>query len=640
MGFGGRSGFGGRRGFGGGRRGIGGGRRGIGRRGFGRRGFAGRRGFGRRPMFGRRRFRARVFGRRRYYGGRLYYGRRYRRRRLFWRRRYRPGMVVVGGGYNYGGDMYDDDVLIPRSSGGFENLGEQPTDDIMKGVVHLTASCYDVCPSQLNFTFSKKMYPPQMQGRLSSSDWDDIHREFNSVLQDYHVDYDGLQAATFSSCCWCLLFLFFILPYLCMACAFSSKKKEIREAETARENALDVKVDEMNEKYKAKGVVFGAGDNALYVEIKMLKRYNIQCPPGAAYPQMVTTRITFADGKKENVVVPVPKGVLPGQTFQAQYTPGSSSMVVIGCPMTFQADLPEQPSTGEKAVIYTPTGQPVELSIPAGTSGKINYELIYDANGVPVARAIAGAPDMNQKIQAMAFDKIAEFGEADFKTANYHPEDAEELVDPSHLGKVQVVCPPGVYAGSLIQVKIPSGQTLQAAVPIGVSPGMKFEVQIPPPAGSPNMDEAALKSGIFLKDAMEMDWATATAPPAPRNIAPPSGGAAGMTLDVMIPAGCFAGAQFNATGPSGQTFTVTVPPGMQPGQSVRVTVPGPAPAAVMAAPQGFAPQTSTEAVMMAPQAYAPQPQIQNPAMMNAQPQGYAIPVAPTTGLPTTQQQLK
>ena len=140
---------------------------------------------------------------------------------------------------------------------------------------------------------------------------------------------------------------------------------------------------------------------------KMLKQYNIECPPGAAYPNMVTTWITFADGKTENVVVPVPKGVLPSQTFQAQYTPGSSSMVVIGFLMAFQADLHEKPLRGEKAVMYTPMGQPAKLSIPAGSSGNMNYELVYDANSDPMARAIAGASDMNQKVQVIAFDKIA-----------------------------------------------------------------------------------------------------------------------------------------------------------------------------------------------------------------------------------------
>ena len=78
-----------------------------------------------------------------------------------------------------------------------------------------------------------------------------------------------------------------------------------------------------------------------------------------------------------------------------------------------------------------------------------------------MARAIAGATDMNQKIWAIAFDKITEFGEADFKTANYHSENVEERVDQSRLGKVQATCPPGIYTGLLIQVKIPNGQILQ-----------------------------------------------------------------------------------------------------------------------------------------------------------------------------------
>ena len=121
---------------------------------------------------------------------------------------------------------------------------------------------------------------------------------------------------------------------------YSSKKREIRQREGARENALSVKVDEMNLKYKSKGIVMEAGDNACWVEVKMMKRYQIVCPPSAAYPNMVTTRIRLANGTTANVTVPVPKNCLPGQTFQAMYTPGESTMVLINQPMFFQAEVP------------------------------------------------------------------------------------------------------------------------------------------------------------------------------------------------------------------------------------------------------------------------------------------------------------
>ena len=80
---------------------------------------------------------------------------------------------------------------------------------------------------------------------------------------------------------------------------------ELHNGVGARENALSVKVDEMNLKYKSKGIVMEAGDNACWIEVKMMKRYQIVCPPSAAYPNMVTTRIRLANGTTANVTVPV-----------------------------------------------------------------------------------------------------------------------------------------------------------------------------------------------------------------------------------------------------------------------------------------------------------------------------------------------
>jgi hypothetical protein len=45
--------------------------------------------------------------------------------------------------------------------------------------------------------------------------------------------------------------------------------------------------------------------------------------------------------------------------------------------------------------------------------------------------------------------------------------------------KMQVTLPPGVVAGQVIQLKAPSGQTVQVAVPQGVPPGGQFLVSVP-----------------------------------------------------------------------------------------------------------------------------------------------------------------
>jgi hypothetical protein len=44
---------------------------------------------------------------------------------------------------------------------------------------------------------------------------------------------------------------------------------------------------------------------------------------------------------------------------------------------------------------------------------------------------------------------------------------------------VQVTCPPGAVAGSMVSVNTPSGLQMQAQVPEGVEAGMPFQVQVP-----------------------------------------------------------------------------------------------------------------------------------------------------------------
>jgi len=480
----------------------------------------------------------------------------------------------------YGGVGFDDDILLPNSSGRFSNIGAPPVDG--NGIVHIRSSAFTTNgPSGLNFNFEAKALPQSLAGRLTTTEWADVQKEFNQVLIDYPVDYAGLAAATLSDCMWCLLCLLFLVPYLILSCQYNNKKTEVRRAEQARENALDVKVDEMNVKYKGRGIIFDAGDNALWVEIKMIKRYNITCPPGAAWPKMVTTRIKLSSGSTINVIVPVPRGVVPGQVFQAQWTPGESSMVIVGQQMAFQAEVPptaERDPNGT-VCIYTPSGQPCDLTLPVGATpgSKVTYELTYDSAGVPHA-SIVSAPTAQQLEQAKAFDKIADFGdEEELATANYHPEGAEMLYENNaNASKVKVVCPANSFPGSTIQITAPSGQMLQATVPAGIFPGQEFLVAVPAAMGSsaPPLDPAALKSGLFLKDATEISW-NPSAPPAPSNTSstiPPAGAGGTTTLNVTVPAGVSPGGSFLVNTPNGGQVQVTCPPGVAPGQTIQIQV--------------------------------------------------------------------
>ena len=118
---------------------------------------------------------------------------------------------------------------------------------------------------------------------------------------------------------------------------------------------------------------------------------------------------------------------------------------------------------------------------------------------------------------------------------------------------MRVVCPAGSYPGSQIAITTPSGQRLQTTVPVGVSPGMQFVVNVPPPTGSaPALDANALRSGLFLKDAQEIGWGQQQMPQQmPQQ----------QQMNVVIPAGVVAGGQFLINTPSGQQMTVTAPPG-------------------------------------------------------------------------------
>jgi len=101
-----------------------------------------------------------------------------------------------------------------------------------------------------------------------------------------------------------------------------------------------------------------------------------------------------------------------------------------------------------------------------------------------------------------------------------------------------VLVPPGVTAGSTLQVQGPNG-LFQVVVPEGVAPGQGFAVQVPPPA-----------------------------------VAAP----AAQTMTVPVPPGVLAGTMLQVQGPNGP-FQVAVPEGVAPGQSFTVQVPPPVEAA-------------------------------------------------------------
>mmetsp|Transcript_40716 Transcript_40716/g.117867 ORF Transcript_40716/g.117867 Transcript_40716/m.117867 type:complete len:505 (-) Transcript_40716:135-1649(-) len=53
----------------------------------------------------------------------------------------------------------------------------------------------------------------------------------------------------------------------------------------------------------------------------------------------------------------------------------------------------------------------------------------------------------------------------------------EGKVDPSEKAECMVVCPAGATPGTLLQLKVPSGATIQVTVPPGISPGQQFKIQ-------------------------------------------------------------------------------------------------------------------------------------------------------------------
>lgn len=102
---------------------------------------------------------------------------------------------------------------------------------------------------------------------------------------------------------------------------------------------------------------------------------------------------------------------------------------------------------------------------------------------------------------------------------------------PAAQGNViQVVCPPGVVPGQMMQVATPNGN-IQCAVPANIQPGQQFSIQVPPPAQAP----------------------------------------AASMLTVTCPLGAAAGHNIQVQGPGG-LINVTVPPGVQSGGQFQVRV--------------------------------------------------------------------
>lgn len=104
---------------------------------------------------------------------------------------------------------------------------------------------------------------------------------------------------------------------------------------------------------------------------------------------------------------------------------------------------------------------------------------------------------------------------------------------PAQDAKLSVTVPEGCSSGSQLSVPTPDGQMLLATVPIGLMPGMTFEVSYQP---------------------------ASNAAPAPAQM-----------LSVTVPDGCSGGSQLGVPTPDGQSLLATVPDGLSPGMVFQIS---------------------------------------------------------------------
>ena len=165
------------------------------------------------------------------------------------------------------------------------------------------------------------------------------------------------------------------------------------------------------------------------------------------------------------------------------------------------------------------------------------------------------------------------------------------------LSLVQVTVPPGVQGGQTIHVNGPDGRTVQATVPHGMGPGSTFMVSMPPRAVSPVPSVATATTNAVANPSHYSNVQAVPPPPQvtrtvhnePFAQAYPVGGSsspdaatvhaspvpmAAPVAAAAAPVSPQLAAVAPMPAPPRKLMTVQVPPGVAPGSTIHVQVPG------------------------------------------------------------------
>ena len=210
----------------------------------------------------------------------------------------------------------------------------------------------------------------------------------------------------------------------------------------------------------------------------------IACPEGMGEGDALL--VTTPSGVDMEILVPA--GVNPGDEFEVQFDEeeegggGQATSAVITCP--------EGMGEGDALLVTTPSGEEVEILVPAGVNPGDEFEVQFDdlAGEEPEAEAEAVAA-AEEEAEAPALPSLE-----------------ESISELQELLELEIVCPDGCGPGDVISVSSPRGE-VNVEVPEGIAEGEAFSISISAEGDGEEEDEgddeAALEAEVALATAIE-----------------------------------------------------------------------------------------------------------------------------------------
>ena len=138
--------------------------------------------------------------------------------------------------------------------------------------------------------------------------------------------------------------------------------------------------------------------------------------------------------------------------------------------------------------------------------------------------------------------------------------------------------PAGVRGGQAIQIRTPTGQTMQVAVPAGLAAGQRFRVSVPTSAMGQQQYQQNMQRQQYQQNMQRQLAAQESQRQAhiqqqlakQRQLAPRAPTAVTKTAQIQLPPGVVAGNTLTVNLPNGSQVQITVPAGTKPGSVLNV----------------------------------------------------------------------